>query len=288
MPIRMIIVDDEALSLETMEEYVTQLYPDAQLRTFTQPLHALEALRQTAADVALLDIQMTGGMNGIALAVQMKCIAPAIKILFCTGYSEYALDALKIHANGYLLKPILKDELKNELAYALHEHELKPTIKPYLRTFGSFDLFVQGEPVRFKRSKSKEVLAWLTDRKGAWVNYKELTANLWENYTLETVPAKYISLIITELLGDLERHGAKHIVEHKRGQIRLRLNEVECDYYAMLAGNVDALNQFNGEYMAQYSWGRNHIGKPFRSSDLSGKGSTSLLGGYAAQAAREL
>lgn len=255
MPIQMIIVDDEVLSLETIEECVMQLYPDAQLRTFTQPMLALESLRQEAADIALLDIQMVGKMNGLALAVQMKCIAPAIKILFCTGYSEYALDAFKIHANGYLLKPIIKDELKSELAYALDTHEPSPTSKPFLRTFGNFDLFVQGEPVLFKRTKSKEVLAWLTDRKGAWVNYKELIANLWENYHLDTVPAKYVSLIIVEMISDLKRCGAKQIVEHKRGQIRLRLSEVECDYYAMLEGNMDALNQFNGEYMAQYSWG---------------------------------
>ncbi len=66
------------------------------------------------------------------------------------------------------------------------------------------------------------------------------------------------------MINDLAYYGAAQIVERKRGQVRLRMEEVECDYFEMLSGNVDALNHFNGEYMVQYSWSEITLGNLLR------------------------
>ncbi len=51
----------------------------------------------------------------------------------------------------------------------------------FARTFGDFDLFVDGEAVLFKRSKSKEMLAYLIYKAGGMVNRKEIAAILFED-----------------------------------------------------------------------------------------------------------
>ncbi len=261
---KIMVVDDEWLSVETMQEYLLELYPNAQVRCYTQPAKALKALQAEAADVVLLDIQMPGGMNGIQLAMQMKRVVPEIKVLFCTGYTEYALDAFKVHADGYLCKPIMKDMLRAELEHAFRNAPRRVCDKPYFHTFGNFDLFVRGEPMLFRRIKSKEALAWIVDRRGAWVSNGELAAVILENYDIYTSPTKYVSLLVTQLLGDLREYGVEHILERKRGLARVRTDQVDCDYYALLSGSVEALNNFQGEYMSQYSWGENTLGNLLR------------------------
>ena len=57
-------------------------------------------------------------MNGIRLAVKIKETHPDMHIIFLTGYAQYALEALRVHANGYLLKPIEQEQLKAEIDYA--------------------------------------------------------------------------------------------------------------------------------------------------------------------------
>ena len=49
------------------------------------------------------------------------------------------------------------------------------------KTFGNFELFVNGKPVFFAREKSKEMLAYLIDRRGAVVNKKEIMGILFED-----------------------------------------------------------------------------------------------------------
>ncbi len=252
---KIIVVDDELLQLKTIIEYLEEIVSDADVCAFQKTGEVLEFLEKEKADLAILDIKMPGKINGIGLAAQMKHMIPEIKILFCTGYTEYALDAFRVHANGYLCKPIGKEELQREINYIFSERERVKTKKPFLHTFGNFDLFVNGSPVKFKRSKSKEALAWLTDRKGTWVTNQELMAAIWEEYSFDTPITKYASLLISDLITDLERAGAAQIIERKRGRLRLCMEEVECDYFDLLAGDINAINSFCSEYMSQYSWG---------------------------------
>ena len=51
-------------------------------------------------------------INGIELAKQMKKFQPKVNVIFCTGYSEYMQQAIKLHASGYLLKPSDKEKVK--------------------------------------------------------------------------------------------------------------------------------------------------------------------------------
>ncbi len=252
---KIIAVDDEALQLETIMEYITDLYPDATISGFTKVSDVIKYMETDTADVAILDINLPGNINGINLGEMLRQKNKRIKLLYCTGYSQYAMDAYKMHANGYLRKPVQKDELEKEMQYVL-QMPVYDDKKPYIHTFGNFDVYVGNRPIEFKRKKSKEVLAYLVDREGSWVTNKELVVALWDDTgTTDTAFSKYITLLVNEMVADLENAGIAHIVERQRGKVRLLKDEVACDYYEYLNGDEQAIGRFHLEYVSQYSWG---------------------------------
>lgn len=263
---RIIAVDDEVLQLETIMEYVSEFYPAAEVSGFSKVSQAIDFAERQPVDVAILDISMPGSINGISLGQMLRRKNPNLKLLYCTGYSEYAIDAFKMHANGYLTKPIRKDVLRQELQYVLRMPVFNASEKPYIQTFGNFDLFVRGKPVLIQRSKSKEILAWLTNRKGGWVSNKELASILWESAAVDSAMVKYTSTLVKNLITDLESAGCGHILERQWGKLRLLTDEVICDYYSYLAGDETAKSSFQGEYMTQYSWGEAVLGLLIRNT----------------------
>ena len=195
---RIICVDDEPLAVEDVLSVCRDLSSDVLVNGFTDVNEALEWIRSNPVDAALLDIDMPQ-MNGITLAAQIKKIKPDIIILFLTAYKEFAFDAFQVHPNGYLLKPLLPEILQKELDYAASVHP--QTAVPHIeaRTFGNFDLLVDGELVTFKRARSKELLAYLIDRRGISASRKEIAAVLFEDESYDHNHQKYLDVIIRSL-----------------------------------------------------------------------------------------
>ena len=97
-----IAVDDERPMLQALTEAVSASPDIRQVHSFGSCSAALEWLATGHADVAFLDISMRG-MGGLALAEKISQLQPACKIIFCTGYEQYALDAIQLRYSGYLI-----------------------------------------------------------------------------------------------------------------------------------------------------------------------------------------
>lgn len=247
------VVDDEKYSLEDIKEQVEHFDFVTTVLAFDNPYHAIDSLKQSQVDVAILDIEMFG-MNGIELAKEMKYIYPQIKIIFLTGHSEYAVKAFKIRANGYLLKPASNEEIREEL---LHVTDWKPdnnTTKILIQTFGHFEVFVNGKAIVFERNKAKELLAYLVSRRGAYVSGEELHAVLFEDKPVTTSSKSQLRNLIASLTKSLKASQAEQLLLKRRNQLAVNTTYCTCDYYEFLQGNADAVNAFMGEFMSNYDW----------------------------------
>ncbi|MFD2287459.1 response regulator [Pedobacter petrophilus] len=103
MAISCIAIDDDFHSLENLISYIDK-FPELELRqTFTEPLLALSEISVAEpVDIIFIDIEMPS-LSGIALAGLLR--QKAEHLIFTTAHPRYALDAFKVEADAYLLKP---------------------------------------------------------------------------------------------------------------------------------------------------------------------------------------
>ncbi len=114
--IRLVIVDDHDLLREGIKSrLVDEAFVDI-VGEGSDGLQAVELCRTLEPDMILLDISMPH-MNGLEAARRIKEILPAIKILFLSVYDneEYVQEALRIGANGFVMKDVSKLEMINAI-----------------------------------------------------------------------------------------------------------------------------------------------------------------------------
>ena len=243
---KILLVDDEKLQLMRLESACKEVLSGDEFISYSNPLKVLND--RTKFDIAFLDIEMPG-LNGIQLAKKLKVNNPTIKIIFVTAYSGYALQAFNIHAHGYITKPVNADKIKEEISNLQSVAPLPSSKKIQVKCFGNFEVFHNGEPVKFSYKKSKEVFAYLVDREGAAIDLNELNAVLWE----EDHPS-YLRNLIADIQTTLKSIGASDVFIKRQSECYIDVNKVDCDAYEYKKDNPDAVRLYRGEYMMQYSW----------------------------------
>ena len=250
---RAIAVDDEPLMLGALAKAVSASVDIRSLGKFSDCESAIEHARANPVDIAFLDIHMRG-MGGLSLAEKILELRPECKIVFCTGYEEYAIPAFKLHASGYLLKPISAADVQGEIdnIKGIRKREKPLTVK----CFGHFEVYVRGEKLNFKRSKTKELLAFLVDRNGAGVTVGEIGVALWEDDE-DQKNQNYIHQLFYDLRHTLEDAGAGEVFQRNNYLYSVDPEKLDCDYYSYLKSGKP---EFYGEYMTQYSWAEKTCG----------------------------
>ncbi|WP_298897146.1 LytTR family DNA-binding domain-containing protein [uncultured Psychroserpens sp.] len=100
--IEAIIIDDEPKAIELLENYCNRSSAISCIKSFRNPIEALQFIEQKTPQVIFLDINMPN-LSGTQLA---KLIPSNCHIIFTTAYPEYAVESYNLNATDYLLKPI--------------------------------------------------------------------------------------------------------------------------------------------------------------------------------------
>lgn len=111
MPIKCIIIDDEQDAINELRSFIANTPSLFIVNTFTKPMEALSFLRNSEEiDLIFMDVDMPV-LNGIELSSLIR--SKTACLVFTTAHSKYALDAFKVNADDFLLKPFnLADLLK--------------------------------------------------------------------------------------------------------------------------------------------------------------------------------
>lgn len=121
----------------------------------------------------------------------------------------------------------------------------------YIRTFGYFDVFVDGTPIAFRNEKAKELFALLVDRRGGFITSSEAISYLWEDEPANAVTLARYRKVALRLKNTLEEYGISDIVESVDGKRRIVAQMAQCDLYDYLSGETQL---FKGSYLQNYSW----------------------------------
>lgn len=255
---KIICADNEQSALEILVRSVREASPEAEIHAYSHVSDIQKSLKEElfCADVAFLDIEMPG-MTGLELAAFLKDRIHEINIVFVTGYSEYAAEAMLLRPSGYVMKPVTKEKIREELNNLRHPPARITEEKNIrIQCFGNFEIFINNRPLAFSRSKSKELLAYLVDRRGAGVERIEMASVLWENEEYDRSHQKQLNVIRADLIRSLTEAGAEEILVQARNSLAVNPEAFDCDFYMALQGDLTMLNQFRGEYMRQYPWAR--------------------------------
>lgn len=169
-----LIIDDERLA---RKELATMLADAEDIEIIGEASNAEEAkkmIRENDLDVLFLDIQMPG-QSGFELLADLDAVP---EVIFVTAYDEFALQAFKVSALDYLMKPvdpeqlqITLDRLRNRLsgyAQPIPEEDDLPVLKPDDQIFlkdGEKCWFVKLEEVRLFESEGNYVRVFFQNYK---------------------------------------------------------------------------------------------------------------------------
>ena len=244
-----ILVDDEPLSLELFKIECGNMPGFDVVGFFNNAADALAYAQRSPVDFALLDIDMPE-MTGIELARKLRAARPGMIIIFVTAHPEYSADAIHAKADFVVFKPYEKEDIIDALERArlLSERQKK---RVFFRTFGHFDMFVDGRLVSFKSSKAKELLALCVSRLGGEVTIHEMVETLWSESGERGLGYRTTIKALSDALKEV---GAEDLLRRKRSALSLNTDAFDSDLSDFKAGKPDAKNAFHGQFMQQYAW----------------------------------
>ncbi|HEX9637950.1 MAG TPA: response regulator [Acidobacteriota bacterium] len=168
MPIRTLIVDDEALARERIRDLLGE-EPDIVLAgECATGSEARTALRELTPDLIFLDVQMPE-LDGFGLLEGIELDHQPV-IVFVTAYDQYALRAFEVHAVDYLMKPFDRERFKKALERARREiaqtknRDLSDQLRHLIRDLGSEKVYTErlvvksGGRIRFLKA---EEIDWI-------------------------------------------------------------------------------------------------------------------------------
>jgi two-component system LytT family response regulator/two-component system response regulator LytT len=125
-----IVVDDESLARDELV-FLLRDFPEVEvIATGSNGLEALELIQKLTPDVVFLDVHMPGldGMGVVRRLREMRLEPP--RFIFVTAYDQYAVEAFRLDAMDYLLKPVDKARLAESIERAERAIQEKKALEP--------------------------------------------------------------------------------------------------------------------------------------------------------------
>ena len=218
-------VDDEPIMLALLQKAV-EASPDIdEVVAFGKTNDALAWAETHHFDVAFLDVELHG-INGTEIACRLRERFPYLPIIFCTGYAEYALDAYRLHADGYLLKPIHAEDVQNELDRLIGKSRKKPLL--HISDNGMTFKDKNGEAFAFRRGRTYDLVHLLVEAGGVPLTKEELCNMLFDPTSgFSEKNSNYFSKLAGDLSATLALHGAGELLIKAANRYALDMKRIE-------------------------------------------------------------
>ncbi len=247
-------VANDPKSLEEIKTAIRKAAPDAALTGFALAGDALSAVRDggLCPDIVFSGIEMPG-MSGLVFAATLRKMLPDTAMVFVVDTPQYALDAFGVRAKNYIISPLTPQDVLTELQEL--QKERKDLNRLQVRCFGRFEVFWKGEPLKFARRQTKEVLAMLVDRRGEGITAEEMILMLWGDADDMDKAKHRIRNFLSDLRSTLGKIGMQNVLIRDGARVAIRPAMLDCDYYRLLEKeDRKAIREFSDEYMSSYSW----------------------------------
>ena len=239
-------------SAEQLLSVLCGIYDAEKCRVYTDTARLLSELDKPV-EAAVIDTDIAAD-GGVVLAKTILLRYPLCNIIFVSDSKQYMPDAFDMYASGYILKPLTQEKLAEAVAHRRYRSPDLSGRRIRIRCFGSFEVFVDGRPISFKRQKSKELLAYLIDRRGALCNMDMLIGNIEPELPFDESSKSRIRVYVGDLMVTFYKNGIEGLIIKEKGSFAVDTTLVDCDYYRYLESDPYAISSYTGEYMMQFSF----------------------------------
>ncbi|HYE82793.1 MAG TPA: response regulator [Clostridia bacterium] len=259
--IRAMILDDEQPSVDKLERLLTDSGMADVKKKFTEPLAALEFLKDNPVDAVFLDIKMPD-MDGIELSSRITRLQDSIAIVFVTAYNEYAVEAFRINALDFLMKPVTAVRLKETLDRIVKERDIPiQPAKALVQCLGRFRTTDGTNEVKFRTEKAEELFAFLVDQRGDYISRSRIIDCLWEQHR-EDRALNLFNTTLHYVKKALLQCDINIPIQYDKGSYRIDTSGFSCDYYSFYAvtsfavsindANISEFEEAAGLYKGDY------------------------------------
>lgn len=206
-----LIIDDEPILLAAMKRIVTSAPEIESAEGFEYPGDALRWAQSHKFDIVFADIMMDE-MKGTDLAQKLREIAPNCKIVFCTGYAQYAVEVINRGiGDGYLIKPVSSDDIRETIRrFTSQQSNVLLTCKNKPGGPVLYDKY--GDLLVFRHKKTMQLFSILLERGGERITTDELCERMWEHHSdMILKNRQYLYSLSAELKTVLAEHGAAEL-----------------------------------------------------------------------------
>lgn len=256
-----LIVDDETLVLDNILFEMRKVFPKAKLVGLNNSKKVEEYIKDTTEknkypEYTFLDMRI-GSVSGIYFAKLIKDNFPDTKVIFCTAYSNYACGEGNRCATGYLLKPIISNDIE-KVVENIDDRWLENNLKEkslVVKTFGKLEIFYDGKEIVFGDEKQKELIAYLLFR-GEPVAKKNLVEVLWPDVSKEGERRRLFKTTFNAMMEELKKYNLECLIIKKLTTVAIDSEKIISDANEFRIGNNIAVNSYRGNYMDGYEWAR--------------------------------
>lgn len=255
---KIIVLESDQNEAKLFEGLIKEVCIGSDVKTFSKASSVLASLNEATCDVAFVGLD-DPELDVGAFAYELQKNNSKVNIIFITARSEVELSALSVYPSGVVQKPLTYDKIQSEILHLRHPN-LKRKCEPklYVKCFGNFEVKTpNGETLHFDRVRSKELFAYLVYRNGASCTTQEMFAVLFDDRNCDKSSKVYLQNIISSMQNTLRAVNAEDVITRGYGYLQIDPEKLKCDWYDFSNGDISALNNYNGEFMAQYSWAEN-------------------------------
>ncbi|QZY55770.1 response regulator [Crassaminicella profunda] len=271
--LKVIAIDDEYIALERLKRVLKKIDYIKLIDTFNEPEKALEFFVTTKEriDIVFLDIEMPR-MNGLELAEKIIGEHIGTDIIFLTAYDQYALEAFKVHAVSYLLKPIDLEEMNKQLNHLYRKKQIaKEDIqnkKIFIQGFGGFSCKSEdGKTIKWRTKKAEELVALLTHYQGKKISREMILDRLWPEKDRKSASSNLYTTCYY-IRKKLEKIGVEHFLVRDKENYYIDIKDNQVDFIDFskkiilphkqtMESLIQLANTYKGQYLKDmaYEWG---------------------------------
>lgn len=271
-----IIIDDEKPALDVLKLLLEKTGQICVVGSFMCAADALAEMQNLRPDVAFLDIEMPD-ISGLELAEKIIDWGLDIEIVFVTAYDKYALEAFRVNAIDYILKPFSLDDITRAITRLKKMKPLPAVSQVHADTgriycFGRLSVYGAGsrEAVKWRTSKTEELFAFMLQNLNIEVAKWKIMQVLWPECEVEKQLNTNLYTTVYKVKKTLLSANIKFSFTFINGRYKLELSDVYIDVsefkaitdaeIAFSAASIErykkALSLYKGNYLEEngYLW----------------------------------